>query len=433
MILFLFFYILNYILLYFTLYKSKFLSYPNPLTILLILYFISNHISLILLYIYHENYKQLSNIDQEVVIQLSLINCIFTLICGSIILSKPNLKLNKIINSAYHHITYPTSRIFVLFLFLICCSCAFFSYFRFLDSSALLFLLQGNDLGNVKETRLSYYSQTPTVIGIPLKYLNAFFMIYDVLLIYILTLSIVKKKLIFIILSLILSFSLLLWNLSNTSKGYVIVPFFFIILIILYRYNIRKILITCFIIISIVIFLSSLVTYFFLGTESILLWYPFERLCSANLLPKYIIFDYFNIHNMLLGQSLPEWFSFFNHDQFILAEWNWKYMNDSFHKDNYYQNPSSFIAELYANFNYLGIIFLPLPFFYIIFFCVLICKFFPRNSRFVLIIYLSFYFSKYSRTEFFNKFLDYRLCCTLLISFVFFYIILKLNKSKFRQ
>ena len=168
----------------------------------------------------------------------------------------------------------------------------------------------------------------------------------------------------------------------------------------------------------------------FLGTKEVLLWYPFERLCSANLLPKYIIFDYFNIHNMLLGQSLPEWFSFFNHDQFVLAEWNWKFMNNRFHNHIYYQNPSSFVAELYANFNYLGILFIPFVFFYIVFFTYIINKYFPVNSRIILIIFISFYFTKYSRTEFLTKMFDYRLCCVLLISFVFFNIITKLNKVK---
>ena len=365
---FLFFYIYNYIAITFLLKKCNFIRYPNPLSILLIFYFLSNHISLAFLYFNDGHYKQLNNIDKNVVLELSVVNCIITIIFGIVILSRFNTKLNSSLKNNLHKIIEPESKSCFVFLTLLCLLSLIFSLIRFYDNSSLFLLYTYNDINLAKDSRLSYYSNVPDVLGIPLKYINSIFMFYDVLLIYLIFISLKAKKLKYIFLALFLSLSLLLWNLSNTSKGYIIVPFILLLICCLYMFNAKRFILAFIPIVSIVVLLSSCLTMIFLGTKEFLFWYPFERLCSANLLPKYIIFQYFDVNNMLLGQSLPEWYSFFSHDQFVLAEWNWKFMNNRFHNHIYYQNPSSFVAELYANFNYLGILFIPFVFFYIVFF-----------------------------------------------------------------
>jgi hypothetical protein len=430
MYLFLFFYVINYLAVLFLLKKSNFLKYPSPLSTLLLFYFISNHISLIFLYFNDGHYKQLSDIDKNVVLELSVVNCITTCIFGIVMLSKFNIKLNYSLKKSLVNIILPETKACISFIISLCIFSLILALIRFYDNSALLLLFTYDDIKLAKDSRLAFYTNVPNVLGIPLKYINPFFIFYDVLLIYLIFIYLKTKKTLYLLLSVFLSLSLLLWNLSNTSKGYIIVPFLLLLLCCFYMFRLKKFLLVFTPIALIGVFLASVLSKLFLGTNDILLWYPFERLCSANLLPQYIIFEYFNIKNMLLGQSLPRWYSLLNHDQFVLAEWNWKFMNNWFHKDIFYQNPSSFIAELYANFYYFGFLFIPFVLFYIVFFTFFINKYFPLNSRIVLIIFISFYFSKYSRTEFLTKMFDYRLCCVLLISFVFFNIITKLNKVR---
>jgi hypothetical protein len=123
------------------------------------------------------------------------------------------------------------------------------------------------------------------------------------------------------------------------------------------------------------------------------------------------------------------WLSFGNHDQFLLAEWNWRFMNNKMSASVAYNNPSSTIAELYANFSYFS-------YFYVLIFItylLLLSKLFVNLSfyplRFVFLIYLTFYFTKYSVKEFLPNFFDYRLLITLLVSNLLLYFIVDKRKK----
>ena len=83
--------------------------------------------------------------------------------------------------------------------------------------------------------------------------------------------------------------------------------------------------------------------------------YPIERLTLGNLLPQYVVVDHFGFGNLLHGTTVPTWWSFGQHHQFLLDIWAWKELMRP-NGDYFYTAPSSFVAEAHANFHVFGVI-----------------------------------------------------------------------------
>jgi hypothetical protein len=92
------------------------------------------------------------------------------------------------------------------------------------------------------------------------------------------------------------------------------------------------------------------------GLDVVSLWYPFERLFLGNLLPQYVVVEHFGFGNLLYGTTTPAWFSFGNHQQFLLDVFAWREIMQAHDAVTFYTAPSSFVAELHANFHFVGVV-----------------------------------------------------------------------------
>jgi hypothetical protein len=303
------------------------------------------------------------------------------------------------------------------------------SFKRILDGSALLALLQTGDSSEAKSLRMGLYTDGAYVFGLRLQYLNTIFFIFEFIFLYLLVASFLFKDKFYKVFALLFFIGILLWHLSNTSKGYIMVIFFYIFLILSLKQS-KTYLVSKAIKMGLpLLILASLLAYFFMGNSEIYFLYPIERFTVGNLLPHYIIFSYFDSSNSLLGTSVPKWYTLGNHEQFLLAEWNWRFMNDKMNSSVAYNNPSSVFAELYANFSYFSFFYVLMFFTYVLLLSKILVNmsFFPL--RLISLIYLTFYFTKYSVREFLPNIFDYRLLITLLVSNLLLYFIVDKRKN----
>jgi oligosaccharide repeat unit polymerase len=294
------------------------------------------------------------------------------------------------------------------------------SLYRLFDGSALLTLFNSGDAGEARLERLRFYMEGATVFGVPLKYLNIVYVFFEIVFVYLLMFSIISKKSFSWVLTLMLFISLSLWHMSNTSKGYVVVLFLyaFIIISVLSGMKFRVNSLIAFVLAALVP--TTIITFYFMDTDGLLFWYPIERFLAGNFLPHYIIFDHFYDAKNLWGTSSPSWYTFGMHDQFLLAEWNWRLMHDKLDGGIAYNNPSSFVAEFYANFGILSPALWWLVLVYIGLISVLVIKVAPKEFKVIYLVYLTLYFSKYSVKEFIPTIFDYRLFFMVLFSLLFF-------------
>jgi len=298
-----------------------------------------------------------------------------------------------------------------------------------MDGSALLALLQTGDASEAKSLRMQLYTEGAYAFGIRLQYLNAIYFIFEFIFLYLLVASFIFKDKFYRVFAILFFIGIGLWHFSNTSKGYIAVLFFYLFLILSFKQSKRYLLFKALKMGTPLLVIASFLAYFFMGNSELYFFYPIERFTVGNLLPQYIIFSHFDSSNILLGTSVPAWLSFGNHEQFLLAEWNWRFMNDKMNSSVAYNNPSSVFAELYANFSYFSYFYVFMFFTYLL----LLSKFLVNVSfyplRLISLIYLTLYFTKYSVKEFLPNFFDYRLLITLLVSNLLLYFIVDKRKK----
>jgi hypothetical protein len=97
-------------------------------------------------------------------------------------------------------------------------------------------------------------------------------------------------------------------------------------------------------------------------------------------------------------------------------------MNDKLGSDLAYNNPSSFVAELFANFGYFSPVFWGFVFSYILFATIVAIRIVPSGFKSVYLVFLTFYFSKFSAKEFMPTIFDYKLLTLIIVSVVFFWV-----------
>jgi len=421
---FLFYFIALFFLIYPKINGIRVIKKVNPITFFMIMFFMRNHLGLPFLYFSLDSFKQLRNVDLDTLVVIAASNSVISIMFLLFTMTRFYKSWSESFDAfggaklpELSKIGYIASIFLVLLLYM-------FAVKRILDGSALLALLQTGDAGLARETRLELYTTGAYVFGIRLQYLNLIFFAFEFFALYALCLGLTYKRKFYYLLSLFLFFGITLWHLSNTSKGYISVIFFYFYIAYCFYENGRKYeyMKALKLGIPLVIF-ASLLAYYFMGNSELYLLYPIERFSVGNLLPHYIIFSYFDIENSLWGRSVPSWYTFGLHDQFLLAEWNWRFMNDKLNTFLAYNNPSSIVAELYANFNVLGLFLIFLFFGYVIFVSRLLSLLVYSRIQSVLFIYLTFYFSKYSVREFMTAIFDYRLVLTVFICSSLIYVL----------
>lgn len=353
-------------------------------------------------------------------------NCIIFVVFF-VVLESNFFRRFKSMNLKYYssRVLEPGNTVFLLLIAF--CLCVFsLSYLRFSNGSALFLLLQTGDASEALLARKQLY-ETGLVFGVRLQYLNTFFVFSEIVLVYFIYLVLNRFRLRYLALLIFLFLSLALWHMSNTSKGYSIIIFMYIFVVLSYNnkgvYHLKSILILA----LFAIVISSPIAYFFMGNDSIYLLYPIERFLVGNLLPHYVIFSYFDLDSFLFGSSVPSWYSFGAHEQFLLAEWNWRFMNNKMFSLLAYNNPSSFIAESYANFGYFGFAVIPFVVMYIVIVSVTAIRIVPRQFSPIVLVFLTVYYSKYSIKEFMTTVVDYRLVSVI---FTISFLLLSFNEFK---
>lgn len=404
----------------------------NPITFFVIMYFLRNHLGLPFLYFNLDSFKQLRNIDLDALVVIAASNTViaifFLLLSMTQIYKKWDVSSNIFCRLSVPELSQIGKIITVVLLLLLYA----FAVKRILDGSALLALLQTGDAALARDTRLGLYTSGAYVFGIRLQYLNVLFFAFEFFALYVLCLGFTKKNKLYFLLSFLFFFGITLWHLSNTSKGYISVIFFYFYIVYCFYGNERKFEYVKALKLGIpLVLLASVLTYYFMGNNQLYLLYPIERFTVGNLLPHYIIYSHFDITNALWAKSVPTWYTLGQHEQFLLAEWNWRFMNGRLNAELAYNNPSSIVAELYANFNAFGLFFILLFFSYVIVVSRLLSLIVYSRLKGVLFIYLTFYFSKYSVREFMTAIFDYRLVATVVICSVVIYLLTKKKVSDY--
>ena len=151
---------------------------------------------------------------------------------------------------------------------------------------------------------------------------------------------------------------------SNASKGALVIPIYQIWL--LYALiNTKGVVVNKFVVwggVVACIGVSS-ITAIMLANDNIDWFYPIERLVLGNLIPQYVIMSHFDFDSLLWGATLPSWWTFGNHDQFLLDVFAWKEIMGWQDGQPFYAAPSSLVADSYANFHFIGVFFVILIFF----------------------------------------------------------------------
>jgi hypothetical protein len=320
----------------------------------MLFYFLCNHIGLPWLYLNPNGFKQLIEINKDSVTLLASYSVIVVfayVLTGKIFrgqaLSIRSIRLEMLRNEKIN--LFPILLVALIALPI--------SIAKILDSSPLLALLSGDAL-IANAMRVSQETSGNTLFaGIKDSYINIIFNVLNYTLVILLLAAIVKKRKRLYALYLLLLIILGMYSFANVSKGFIIGPLLSMVLIYSLVYGggilvIKKQLLNIIIATGLVAVFSSWV----MGNDSVEIFYPIERLVFGNLLPQYVVANYFNFDNLLYGTTVPSWYSFGFHTQFDLNIWTWKQLMGWSEGKDFYTAPSSFVAEAHANYHFYGVI-----------------------------------------------------------------------------
>lgn len=325
----------------------------NCANALVLFYMVSDHIGLLWLYLHPNGVNQLEAIDRNTVLLLSfysLLVVIAYIVTGSVCGSKcVSIRVPHVESLRKSKIRY-----FPIFLILLIATPIAVS--KATIDSPLLLLLSGASAEAIV-ARVTQVSTKTWFLGIKPSYIDIIFVVLSFVSIFPLVAFIIKKKIRFFCLYMMFALVVGLDSFSNISKGF-IVGYLYIVLFtysLIYKrgFLLNKVFWYC---ILIALLIVSLFSAWVMGNDALNLWYPFERLMLGNLLPQYVVVDSFHFENILYGTTVPRWFSFGLHQQFLLDVFAWKQLmggSETF----FYTAPSSFVAEAHANFHIFGVIF----------------------------------------------------------------------------
>lgn len=392
----------------------------NPLTFFLVFYFVRNHVGLLALFFEGFQYKDYDYSNVITLTYMAMINTLVFLVffffsklhlytrwaahIGS--LQVPQLKVRK---TGYLILIGLIVGIYALALE------------RILSGSAMLMLIESNADGSAEalKVRMTGYSEGSLVFGLRLQYLSTIFFAAEIVMLTFLVTGLKFKIKEHLFISFALFLGLLLWNTANASKGYIVVLAIYFYVAVCFigdgklRFYSKPVVLT----VAGAVVVSSMFAYFVMGHSTLNIFYPLERFVIGNLRPQYVLMDTFGIHSVLLGQSAPSWFSLNNHTQFLLGEYSWRVMNGLTNPSVFYHNPSSFVAELHANFSGFAVLFIPIVYLYVLLFSWFLIRS-AGSYGFFIAVYTTYYFSKYSVREIIPGIFDYRLVVTVLLALI---------------
>lgn len=320
--------------------------------LLMFFYIVVNHVGLIMFYHAEKGLKQLAVVDKSIVVMMAGITSLVVLaflIADSLMRQiHSNYRLVNINNVKQQRLNFFPLMLLIGFT-------GFIATAKFLDNSPLQMMLTGHlDMAN--EARVSDFSSNHTFLGIKPSYLKIFFEMASFVSILFLVKFMATKKKRYCVLYAVAVLIVMIESMTNVSKGALLTPVYQIWVVYALLYTKAQVL-NRFVIwaLFITVFGVSTISSLMMSNEHIDFFYPFERLFLGNLLPQYVVMNHFNFDNLLWGTSLPTWWSFGNHQQFLIDVFVWKELMGWQPGQPFYTAPSSFVADSFANFHFVGV------------------------------------------------------------------------------
>lgn len=399
----------------------------NCANILMLFYIIANHIGLLFLYLNPDGIKQLTSVNKETVILLAFYS--FIVVVSYIITGKTlgvkfvSVRIPKINDLRKDKINWlPITLVFLV--------AAAIAYAKVKSNSPLLMLLEG-DPHAAGQLRLEGVTEGSSLWGLKSSYID---IILNVLrftsILALIVLMVRQKKTKYILLYLSISFVFGLYHFANVSKGFISTYAY----IILFTYSLiytKGVLLNKVLLYSLAFALTVIATFsaWVMGNDIIQYLYPLERLTLGNLISQYVVVDSFSMGNLLLGTSVPGWFTFGLHDQFLLDVFAWQSLSP-WAKDVFYTAPSSFVAEAHANFYVFGVLLSS----FFVFFMLRIVDYFIKKIKsemlyVAVMVHSCLVFSYMSVSGMISNLINYKYLAVLLFAFFFYRVKLRTSKA----
>lgn len=390
----------------------------NCANVLMLFYLIANHIGLVWLYLHPDGVKQLKEINEQTVLVLAFY---------SIIVVVAYVVSGVILGTRFSAVRVPDVRVLrvekinITPIVLVALIALPVSIAKVLDGSPLLDLLSGDALG-ANAARVEAVMAGKSFFGIKQSYLNIIFYILGFAGTIVLVAALAKRSTKYTIFYVALFLVTSTYWFSNVSKGFIVGPIYSVIFVFALVFS-KGYLGNKMIWRGLVLVLSvvSVFTAWVMGNEVINFLYPLERLLLGNLVPQYAVVNFFGWDNLLYGASVPSWYSFGQHEQFLIDVWAWKEVARWQVGQNFYSAPSSFVSEAHANFHVIGVIIESL----VIFFSFRIIDFYIKKVRSetvytALMVFSSLHLSYISVTPAAGKPFDYYYWGVLLFALYFY-------------
>jgi len=418
-ILFFILYIMPFIIL--ILYRDRRGAYVFQITcanMLMLFYVVVDHIGLLWLYLYRDGVKQLTSINRETVILLAFYSLVIVVVyvtTGLALGSKCSAARIPDIHILRREKVNWTPILIVLLI------AAPIAYLKFQSDSPLLILLSGDALA-ANMARVEAVTFNIRFLGIKASYLDVIFTVLSFASIIVLVASLVKNKIKYGFLYLLIVFVWGFYYFTNVSKGF-IVSIMYIILITYSLIFAKGILINKALWWSLgfAVGIIGIFSAWVMGNEIVDFMYPFERLILGNLLPQYVVINSFGFDNLLHGTTVPWWATLGLHEQYLLDVFTWQQLVGSGVRDVYYTAPSSFVAEAHANFHFIGVLISS----YFVFIALRVIDYFIKKIKSDMIytammVHSSLFFAYMSAKGMFSFLVSYKYWAVLLFAFFFY-------------
>lgn len=319
---------------------------------LMLFYVIANHIGLVWLYFSDGDVGQLRNVRHETIALLAFYSnvVVAAYVASAWMFSggkqskqRPDLVVLQCTN-------YRVGSILLLVAIALPVVVA-----KVLDDSPLLSLLAGDPLA-ATEARVRGVSEARWFLGIKPAYLDVLFFLLNYSGYVSLVLFLSKRQFRYVCLWSATFACVGLNYFSYVSKGFILIPFLSVWFVHSIIYRRRHLLSsTAAWMLAVGVAVTAAFSGWVMGGRGMDFSLPAERLLLGNLLPQYVVVDRFNPDNLLHGRTVPGWFTFNLHEQYLLDVYAWKeLMGDN--QGFFYTAPSSFVAEAHANFHVLGVV-----------------------------------------------------------------------------
>lgn len=403
------------------LYRDKYGSFVlrvNCANMLMLFYLATNHIGLAWLYLNPLGINQLNEINRNTIILLAFYSMIVIfayIVSGAVLGARfssvraSNIRLLR------------GEKVNILPILLVGAIALLISIGKVLNASPLLLLLSGDPLG-ATAARVEAATSSQSFLGVKESYVNIVYYILGFAATLVLVTALAKNSFKYAVFYLVLFLIASMYWFSNTSKGFIVGPIYTLIFCFALIFSngciVNKMLYWG---LAVVFFVVSIFTAWVMGNQEIDFLYPFERFFIGNLIPQYVVINFFGWDNLLYGASVPSWYSLGLHQQFLIDVWAWKEIMGWSAGQDFYTAPSSFVAEAHANFDFYGVIIESL----VVFFLLRIIDFYIKKIKSELLytsvmVFTSLHLSYLSVSPAAGRIFDYYLWSVILFALYFY-------------